>query len=213
MKTIYNKTFYSCLLLLAMIGCKMDHVKQSNKRYKDYKSEYSKEYTNHFPEEILSKGVSFGGPLPTALDRRHYWGLELFAQYEDDQQKDFYIAQANLYLTNPLKVSGNDVVFLTNVKEFCDSNQSNIQYKVFPLPNVQLEVQMLNEAVFYDEIVYSKDWKDYQFFLIEHKDTIIYEEQRTNCCPLLQSELSHGFSRGVVVNEKDKFLFFWLYFW
>lgn len=213
MKIIYIYLFFSCFLVLALVGCKMDYVKQSNKRYKEYKSEYSKEYTNHFPEEILSKDVSFGGPLPAALDRRHYWGLELFAHYLDDQQKDFYLAHADSYLTNPIKVSGENLIFLTNIKEFCDSNQSNIQYKVFPLPNVQMEVQILNDVVFSDSIVYSKDWNDYQFFLIEHNDTIIYEEQRINNCPLLQSVLSHGFSRGVVVNENDKILFFWLYFW
>ncbi len=213
MKNIYMKTYFSCFLLLTIVGCKMNHLEQLNKRYKEYKSEYPKEYTNHFPEEVLSKDISFGGPLPAALDSRHYWGLELLAQYEDDQQKDFYIAQANLYLTNPLKVSGNDVVFLTNIKEFCDSNQRNIQYTVLPMPNVQMETQILNEIVFCDSIVFSKDWNDYQFFLIEHNDTVIFEEQRTNNCPFLQSILSHGFSRGVVVNEKDKILFFWLYFW
>jgi hypothetical protein len=64
-----------------------------------------------------------------------------------------------------------------------------------------------------DTISFSPDWNDYHFYLIEFENKIIYEEQKNNSCLLLERELGHGFSRGVMLNEKDKILFFWLYFW
>lgn len=213
MKNIYIKSFYIFYLILALIGCKQNHANQVKQIYKKSKSKYPKEYTSHFPEEIPDKGVSSSNLLPAGVYYLHYWGFQLFINYEDYQQKDDYLKVIKNKFIDTTVVSGKNTIFLTSIKKYCDSIDNKVEYIVYPFPDIKEEIELLNFEVFNDTVEFSKDWGNYTFFTIEQKDTIIYDEQRTNSCQLLERELKHGFSRGVALNEKDQILFYWLYFW
>jgi len=104
-------------------------------------------------------------------------------------------------------------LFLTTIRNYCDSIESDKNYVVYPYPNVQHRLKIISEEQG-EKINYSLDLKNYVYYIVEIQDSIIYEEQKTNLyCPILEKQLKHGYSRGVVVNEKDKILFYWLYFW
>jgi hypothetical protein len=208
-KKVLNFVFICCATVF-FGSCQHNKSSVFNDMYQKYIKQYTKEYTSHFPKSIPEKGVSFDGPLPAGAYALHYWGFQLLINYEDDKQKDGYLEEAQDELTNKISVSGN-FVFLTNMNDYCDSVEDSANYSVYPFPNVQKEVSIINEIGY--NIQYSKDWNDYKFYLIEQKDTIMYDEQKTNSCQLLEQKLGHGYSRGVVINEKDKILFFWLYFW
>ena len=185
-------------------------VSYMSELYKESIATYPNELTSHFPKEIAKRGFSFGGPTPKAYYALNYSGFDLFMNYNDDKEKEKYLKEIKDKFIDTTIIQENKVLFLTTIRNYCDSIESD--YIVYPYPDIQDYVKILSEEQG-EKIHYSPELKYYTYYLIEKKDTIIYEEQKTNHCPILEKELKHGYSRGVMVNEKDKILFYWLYFW
>jgi len=178
------------------------------KTYKERLADYPRELISHFPKELTAKKISFSCPAPAGYYALHYSGFELFINYTDNKEK--YLEEIKDKFIDTSIFQESNVLFLSTICDYCDSTES--EYVVYPYPDIQNHLKVLSE-VQEEKIQFSLDLKDYTYYLIEKKDTIIYEEQKTNYCPLLEKELGHGYSRGVMVNEKDKILFYWLYFW
>jgi hypothetical protein len=206
-----KQIFLFLFVLFVLIRCS-ESFPQINTLYKKAKSDYSQELVSHFPQKLPNKGVSHGGPNPAAAYAYCYWGFHLFINYDTEKELESYLQEIqDDFIDTVIFQSGNFISF-GNIRDYCDSVQFNTQYSVYPYPDIQEQIKIQSE-IWEEEIEHSTDWKDYTYYIIEQKDTIIFEEQKTNKCDLLEQELGHGYSRGIVLNEKDKILFYWLYFW
>jgi len=65
-------------------------VKDFHRRYKERIASYPEELTNHFSQKIPQRGFSFRSPTPSGYYALHYSGFELFINYNDDTEKDFF---------------------------------------------------------------------------------------------------------------------------
>ena len=207
---------YSLVLLLSLSACK----NRSERLYVEYKSKYLKKHTTHFPNNLPENSRRYNSFLPLATEYINYWGFDLLIKYENEEEKNKYLQSIQEEFIDTLIKNNDSILLLTTIKYFCDSTATN-KYTIFPVPDIQNEILLINYSflngvnigLLEDTISFSPDWNDYHFYLIEFENQIIYEEQKNNSCLLLERELGHGFSRGVMLNEKDKILFFWLYFW
>lgn len=196
MKKIY--TFVSlCLLFISLGACINFKVLDS---YDKSLSNYPIELTSHFPKVIPCNGVSSNNLLPAGASYIHYWGFQLFINYSNSHEKDEYLKTISDKVIDTITIKDSMNIFLTSIKDYCDANSQN--YTVYALPNIHDEINMLNNDVFTEPVKYSNDWSNYKFLLVEQKDTIIYEEQKTNTCYLLESKLKHGFSRCRTKRER-----------
>jgi hypothetical protein len=182
------------------------------KRYKEQISFYPKKLTSHFPKEIIVQRYSYTNLIVAGYYALHYSGFELFINYTDDKERENLLREIKEKFIDTTIIQGDNILFLNTISNYCDSVDNNKNYIIYPYPNVQEYVKIQNEEQV-EKINYSLDLKESVYYVIEIKDTIIYEEQKTNYCSILEKELKHGYSRGVMLNKKDKFLFYWLYFW
>lgn len=198
-------------LLCFLSSCSHKNEKYLTNLYYMYKSQYSMFFT-HFPVKIPNKNISFNYIPSEYINDINYFGFQLFLKYKNDFQKRKYF-NINQYDTiDAITISNNDsIAYITSIKKYCNNAGDSFNYKFYPIPDILEEMEMFSNML--GDFAYSEDLSNYEFYLIEYKDSIVYKEQIYNYCPIINNILHHGYSRGVVLNEKDKFIFYWLYFW
>jgi hypothetical protein len=203
-------------LILICLICFLSSCSKKNDKYGIHlynmcKSKYSTFFT-HFPDKIPKKNVSFNYIPSEFINDINYFGFQLFLKYRNDNQKRKYLNINQYDTVDTINIYNNDsIAYITSIKKYCNNERDSFNYKFYPIPDILEEIEMFSDMLGY--FAYTKDLKNYEFYLIEYKDSIVYREQRYNHCPIINNLLNHGYSRGVVLNEKDKFILYWLYFW
>jgi len=197
--------------LILFCGCEEPiRVKVIND-FNDSLSAYDSSLVNHFPKlEVKDQLIYWGIRYPAATYAENYNGINLIIKFPKERIIEIIsAANENAIKIQPLFDSCSNVINYkesTHIDSLFKLHKCKDTINVFPISNFEFTIKQeeLSKDFYKSAIVYLLDAK---------KGKFLEDEYLSKNGVGLPASWKHGYSKGVMISEKENIAIYWLEVW